>query len=95
MHDEAIKAFDEAIRLDPNHARAWINKGIAFGEQDKYNEAIKAFEEAIRLDPNYADAWHNKGIASGEQGKYDEAIKHLKKPSGWIPIVLMLGTIKV
>ena len=28
-YDEAIKAYDEAIRLDPNYAMAWNNKGIA------------------------------------------------------------------
>ena len=26
-YDEAIKAYDEAIRLDPNLAYAWSNKG--------------------------------------------------------------------
>jgi len=39
-YDEAIKAYDEAIRLDPNLAMAWINKGSAFGSQGKYDEAI-------------------------------------------------------
>ena len=28
-YDEAIKAYDEAIRLDPNYAMAWNNKGDA------------------------------------------------------------------
>ena len=28
-YDEAIKAYDEAIRLDPKHASAWNNKGNA------------------------------------------------------------------
>ena len=74
-YNEAIKAYDEAIRLDPKHAAAWNNKGIALNNQGKYNEAIEAYDEAIRLDPNYAAAWNNKGIALNNQGKYDEAIK--------------------
>ena len=28
-YDEAIKAYDEAIKLDPNDAVAWNNKGVA------------------------------------------------------------------
>ena len=28
-YDEAIKAYDDAIKLDPNYAAAWSNKGIA------------------------------------------------------------------
>ena len=74
-YDEAIKAYDEAIRLDPNLAEAWNNKGNALYSQGKYDEAIKAYDEAIRLDPNFADAWCNKGNALDDKGKYDEAIK--------------------
>ena len=50
-YDEAIKAYDEAIRLDPKYADAWNNKGTALNNQGKYDEAIKAYDEAIRLDP--------------------------------------------
>ena len=63
------------IRLDPNYANAWSNKGLALSGQGKYDEAIKAFDEAVRLDPNYADAWYNRGYALYNLGKYDEAIK--------------------
>jgi tetratricopeptide (TPR) repeat protein len=42
--DEAIKAFDEAIRLNPKDTEAWNNKGNALSQQGKYNESIEAFE---------------------------------------------------
>jgi len=67
--DEAIKAYDEAIRLDPNLAEAWCNKGLALFSQDKYDEAIKSCDEAIRLDPNLAMAWNNKGFVLIAQRK--------------------------
>jgi tetratricopeptide (TPR) repeat protein len=60
-YDEALKAFNEAIRLDPNYVRAWSLKGVTLYNQKKYDEAIKAFNEAIRLDPNDAEAWNWKG----------------------------------
>ena len=72
---EAIKCYDEALKLDPNLAVAWYNKGVALGLQGKYDDAIKASDEAIRLNPNLAMAWYNKGVALGLLGKYDEAIK--------------------
>ena len=53
-YNEAIKAYDEAIKLDPKYAMAWNNKGLALNSQGKYNEAIKAYDEAIKLDPKYA-----------------------------------------
>ncbi len=86
--------YDEAIRLEPNHAAAWSNKGIALDAQSKYIEAIKAYDEAIRLDPNYASARNNKGVALNAQGKYDEAIKAYDEASSSIPTMPMLGTTK-
>ena len=51
-YNEAIEAFDEAIRLDPKFALAWNNKGIVLELQGKFKEPLKHFEEAVSLDPN-------------------------------------------
>jgi len=72
-YDEAIKAYDEAIKLDPNYANAWTSKGAALSNQGKYDEAIQAHNEAIKLDPNLAVAWYNKGIAHQALGRTSEA----------------------
>ena len=52
-YDEAIKAYNEAIRLDPEDAEAWFGKGSALDSLGKYDEAIKAYDEAIRLILNW------------------------------------------
>ncbi|UEC43178.1 MAG: putative Chitosanase [Methanothrix sp.] len=81
-YDDAIEAYEEAIRLDPsssvarsNLAITWNNKGNKLNDQGKYDDAIEAYEEAIRLDPENRVAWHNKGNALSSQGKYSEAIQ--------------------
>ena len=71
--NEAIEAFDEAIKLNPKNATIWNNKGKAFNRLNRNDEAIKAFDEAIRLDPKYAYAWNNKGIALDFLGRTKEA----------------------
>ncbi len=79
---EAIKAYDEAIRLDPKLAEAWNSKGFALNRQGKCDEAIKAWDEAISLapsDPNIVTTWKNKGQAFFDQGKYDEALLCMDK----------------
>ncbi len=82
-YDEAIQAFDEAIRLNPTNAMAWVSKGVTLHHQGKSDEAVKAFDEAIRRDPNLAEtlsnycavAWPDKGVAFINQSKYYEAIR--------------------
>lgn len=72
---DAITAYTEAIRLDPNDVVAWYNKGIALKTLTEYDSAIECFDEAIRLNPNNAGPWTGKGVALYYQGKADDAIK--------------------
>jgi tetratricopeptide (TPR) repeat protein len=46
---QAIKCFDEAIELNPQHADTWFYKGEAHEKCDEFETAIKCFDEAIRL----------------------------------------------
>jgi tetratricopeptide (TPR) repeat protein len=84
-YDDAINAYDEAIKLNPNNTAAWINKGNALCMQDKYNEAIKCYDEVIGLDPSNTAALSNKVNALNALKRttetdasieaYDEAIR--------------------
>ncbi len=49
--DDALAKFREAISMDPGHAAAQLNLGIALKLKGAREEAAKAFEEAARLDP--------------------------------------------
>ncbi|NCQ98869.1 MAG: serine protease, partial [Microcystis aeruginosa L211-101] len=52
-YEEAIKAFDEAIKQNEseNVYLAWYGKGLALGYLDKYQPAIEAFQQAINTLP--------------------------------------------
>ena len=78
-YKEAIKYYDKAIAISPNHAWTWRNKGLAHYNLEKHDEAIKCFDKAIEIDPNYADALINKGNALFDLEKHDEAIKCFDK----------------
>ena len=43
-YDEAIMAFDEAIKLNPSFDDAWFNKGLTLDILRKYNESIAAYD---------------------------------------------------
>ena len=54
--DKAIKAFDDAMKLNPDNrqnrislAQAWENKGWVLNKQNKYDEANAAFAKAKEL----------------------------------------------
>ena len=74
-YNEAIAAYEEAIKLDPGNSSAWNNIGHVLNCQGKNDEAINYFDEAIKRDLNSTSAWNNKGHALFSQGKYDEAVK--------------------
>jgi tetratricopeptide (TPR) repeat protein len=48
-YNEAIEAYDEAIRLDSNLAGTWNNKALALAGLGRNAEANAAFAEAKEL----------------------------------------------
>src|SRR5208337_742950 len=48
-YNEAIKAFDKAIEINPKNSDAWYKKGNILSKLGKYDEAIKAYEKAIEI----------------------------------------------
>ena len=47
--------FGGAIRLEPNIAGFWQNRGNAGKDKGDIEEAISDFDEALRLDPDNQD----------------------------------------
>jgi tetratricopeptide (TPR) repeat protein len=69
-----IKNYDEAILLNPNDAKAYKNRGVAYGKLGQYDLAINDFNEAIRLKPDDANSYYNRGLAYEKLGQYQRAI---------------------
>ena len=59
--DEAIREYQEALRLKPEDAQAHNNLGNALAEQGKVEEAIEAYREALRLNADNPEAHFNLG----------------------------------
>lgn len=76
--EEALAAFEQAIRLDPNLARAYHDKGLAILSLNRFEsgfeEALAAYEQAIRLDPNFAELYYRKGDALSDLKRHEEAL---------------------
>jgi tetratricopeptide (TPR) repeat protein len=78
-YNEAIKAFDKAIELNPRDAVAYNNRGAAYGQIGNYKQQIDDSNKAIELNPKDAVAYNNRGVAYGELGSYEQEIEDCSK----------------
>ncbi len=72
--DEQIRCYTETLRLQPDLAGAYNNRGNACDKKGDHDGAIADFTEAIRLRPDYAKAFTNRGNARDKKGDHDGAI---------------------
>jgi len=61
-YPEAIGAYRQNLRLDPNDMYAHNNLGNAYRASKRYREAMDAYQAAVRSSPDYIPAWHNLGL---------------------------------
>ncbi len=81
-YDRAIADYDQAIRLDPNEASLYFNRGVAHENKEPlsderegyYARAIADYDQAIRLDPKFAPAYYRRGSAFWNMGDDEHAI---------------------
>jgi len=74
QNDRAVAAYDEAIRLDPNCAVAYINRGGIHAQQGNPQRAVADYAEAARLDSKYADALFRLGYSWFQNRRYADSI---------------------
>ena len=77
--DEAIRAYQEAVRINPDFAQGRINLGLTLGQKGRSTEAIAQLREGLRLDPNFHDGHYLLGLALVQNGQIDEAIRQFKE----------------
>lgn len=76
---DAIRAFELALRVDPQYVDAWVKKGYAHFHLGEYTVAISAYDRALEIDLNNAEAWNLKGLAYYKLKNYEKAIECCEK----------------
>lgn len=64
--DEAITALELAISLDPQHADALYNLGVAYGYKEDGEKALEMFNRALEIQPDHLLAGHGKKLIEGQ-----------------------------
>ena len=73
--DEAIRAYDDALAIEPTHSDLWAKRGDALIDLGDRNAAIEAFKQASRLAPDAFTErdWNLRGDRFYSYGDYEMA----------------------
>ena len=73
--ERAAQYFFAATEGDSSYAKAWVNLGIAYDNQNQASAARSAYENAIKANPNDVLAYCHLGHNLFSNGKVSDAIK--------------------
>jgi tetratricopeptide (TPR) repeat protein len=73
---EAIRHYEQAVRLYPDFADAYVHLGDAVRQLGRIQEAIEQYKQALRINPNSAEAHYSLGRVLAQLGRLPEAMEH-------------------
>jgi tetratricopeptide (TPR) repeat protein len=71
---EALHCLEEILKLDPNHAEAWVKKGSALERLRQDEGAVRCYDRAIELNSALTLAYLLKGGVCNRLKRFDEAV---------------------
>ena len=78
-YEAAIDSFDRAIKIQPDGAEAWLQKGYCLWQLDLFDRAIDCYHQVIKIDEVNEYAYLGIGLNLYSLEKYPEAIFYLEK----------------
>ena len=72
---DAIEAYREAVRIDPDFSSAHVNLANALTQMQRFEEAVYHYNRTRELDPYHVDARLNLGHALDMLGRTAESIE--------------------
>ncbi len=83
--EEALAAWNNTIRLNPNFGEAYNNRGVVRQSQGNTEQALEDFNRALELDPNNEIAYINRGETFFALGRYEEALTDFLAANNLLP----------
>jgi tetratricopeptide (TPR) repeat protein len=74
-YDQAIAEYTVALRIDPNDASAYNNRGFAYACKGDFDKAIADYTAALRINPNDVEALNGRGNVHCVDGDINLAIE--------------------
>ena len=83
--DEAVAAYRQALKLDPQFVQAWVNLADAWRVQGREKETEQTLREGLAKLPRSADLLHALGLAQVRKGDKAAALNSLAQAARLAP----------
>lgn len=78
-YPQALQAYEEALRMDPQNFYAWNGKGTVLYNQNQYKKALEAYSRATEIDPDNSVVWVSAGLVLHRLQRYQQALVHFER----------------
>jgi tetratricopeptide (TPR) repeat protein len=75
----AIKYFQNAISLNPNHSRAYFARGISHGQLGEFRKALVLINRALEMEPQNGLYLYGRGRVYLLAGEEEKALQDFKR----------------
>jgi len=83
-YEGALRAFNNAVEIDPANSWAYIDKGWALNTLGDYYQALKEFNRAAEIDPQNPWIYANRGASYNSLENYQQELLDEEKAISWM-----------
>lgn len=85
-NDDAIKAFDDAVKADPRNAEAFLNRAMVFEATGQTEKARAAYAQTLGVDPDNVIALNNLAFMNADANQnLDQAMTYAERAKKRLP----------
>ncbi|MGA7807947.1 tetratricopeptide repeat protein [Bradyrhizobium sp.] len=85
LHEEALKAFDQAVQIRPDDAELWTQLGNVLVLLQRAAPAMLSYQRALTLNPRYWHAAYNYALVLLQSGRLADALGNFNLCDGLQP----------
>ncbi|MGK7875915.1 MAG: tetratricopeptide repeat protein [Xenococcaceae cyanobacterium] len=78
-YEEALAAYEEALKINQDYPEAWNGLGWSLREFQRYEEALAAFDKALEINPYSVYSWNGRGNVLYYMRRYQESLTAYNK----------------
>ena len=93
-YNNAVRAYQNAIRINPNYALAYFNLGLLNSQKGNFDDALKQFGKAIEIDPLFAEAYRNTAIIYYMTENFEQSLYNFEKYNSLITDESIKATVR-